>query len=158
MVSNCVPIAELVLDQIDARAGLDRLEDCLHMIERAFASWQQDGAAANFPLLIAAATPRSAVIFQSDGWPDAEGCCEPALARQAVLAAVETRTSPGATGTIGAGLSLLLGPKGRAQQQRDAAEVRRRGSVPLVVALLAPDRDDVETLVTTVALVPRVLH
>jgi hypothetical protein len=57
-----------------------------------------------------------------------------------------------------AGLSLLLGPKGRAEQQRDAATIRRRGSVPLVVALLATAGDDVETLVTTVAVVPRVLH
>ena len=57
-----------------------------------------------------------------------------------------------------AGLSLLLGPEGRARQQRDAAEVRERGSVPLVVALLAPAGGDVETLVTTVAVVPRVLH
>ena len=44
------------------------------------------------------------------------------------------------------GLSLLLGLKGRAEQQRDAAEVRKVGSVPLVVALLAPAGDDVETL------------
>jgi hypothetical protein len=112
-----------------------------------------------FPLLIAAASPRSAVIFHSAGWPEADGCCGPALARQAVLAAIETSTSPESTGTIGAGLSLLLGPKGRARQQRDAAEIRRAGSVPLIVALMAPGSgDDVETLVTTVAVVPRTLH
>jgi hypothetical protein len=55
-------------------------------------------------------------------------------------------------------LSLLLGPEGRDRQQRDADEVRKSGSVPLVVALLAPAGDDVETLVTTVAVVPRALH
>lgn len=47
---------------------------------------------------------------------------------------------------------------GRAEQQRDAADIRKVGSVPLVVALLAPAGDDVETLVTTVAVAPRVLH
>jgi hypothetical protein len=155
---SCVPISALVLDQIDARPGLDRLADCVPMLESAFASWQENGAAADFPLLIGAASPRSAVIFQSDGWPDADDCCAPEIARQAVLAAIETRTSPEATDTIAAGLSLLLGPKGRARQQRDAAEIRRTGSVPLVVALMAPNGDDVETLVTAVAVVPRVLH
>ena len=51
-----------------------------------------------------------------------------------------------------------------------APSIRRAGSVPLVVALMAPHRDavvalmapgsgdDVETIVTTVAVVPRVLH
>jgi hypothetical protein len=159
-VSDCIPIAELILDQIDARPGLDRLQDCLPMLEEAFARWQQNGAAANFELLIAAASPRSAVIFQSDGgWPDADNCCEPALARQAALRAIEARTSLENTDIIAAGLSLLLGPKGRARQQRDAAEIHRAGSVPLVVALLAPGRgDDVETLLTTVAVAPRILH
>jgi hypothetical protein len=58
-----------------------------------------------------------------------------------------------------AGLSLLLGRSGRARQRRDAAEIRRSGSVPLVVLLLAPGSgDDVEVLTTTVAVVPRVLH
>ena len=44
---NCVPISELVWDEIDSRPGLDKLADCLPMLEQAFASWQQDGAAAN---------------------------------------------------------------------------------------------------------------
>src|SRR4029077_8957284 len=64
-----------------------------------------------FPLLIAAASPRSAVVFQADDWPQADGCCEPALARQAALRALESRALPEATGIIAAGLSLLLGPK-----------------------------------------------
>jgi hypothetical protein len=89
------------------------------MLEQAFASWQENGGAANFELLIAAASPGSAVIFQSDGWPDADGCCEPALARQAVLAAIEAGTSSKNMGTIGSGLSLLLGPRpGPAATQR----------------------------------------
>jgi hypothetical protein len=157
-VINCAPIAELILDEIDARAGLDRLQDCLPKLEEVFERWRENGAAANFPLLIAAASPRSAVIFHSDGWPDADGCCEPVLARQAVLAAIEGEASPKNTGTISAGLSLLLGPKGRAQQQRDAAKIRRAESVPLCVALLAGSGDDVEVLVTTVAVASRILH
>jgi hypothetical protein len=38
----------LVLEQIDARPGLDRLADCIPMLEQAFASWQDNGGAANF--------------------------------------------------------------------------------------------------------------
>jgi hypothetical protein len=44
-----MPIAELVLDPIDAHY---------------------------FPPLVAAAT-RGATIFHSAGWADADGCCEP---------------------------------------------------------------------------------
>ena len=155
---NTVPIAELVLDELDAVSGLDQLEACLPWLEKVYVSWQKEGGAANFPLLVAAATPRGATIFHSAGWADADGCCEPEIARQVVLTAIEAPPSTKNTDIIAAGLSLLLGPKGRARQQRDAAEVQKRGSVPLVVALLAPAGDDVETLVTTVAVVPRVLH
>jgi hypothetical protein len=63
------------------------------MLEDAFARWQQNGAAANFPLLVAAASPRSAVVFHSPGWPDADGRCEPDLARHAVLMAIEMPSS-----------------------------------------------------------------
>jgi hypothetical protein len=157
-VSDRAPIAELVLEEIDARPGLDRLADCLPVLERAFARWQQGGAAAKFGLLVAAASPRAAVVFHSPGWPDADNCCEPELARHAVLRAIEGHTVPDATGIIAAGLSLLLGPSGRARQQRDAAEIYRSGSVPLVVALLAPHGGDVEAMISTVAVVPRVLH
>ena len=103
-------------------------------------------------------SPHSAVIFHSVGWPDADGACEPDLARQAVLAAIERKTSTENIDVIAAGLSLLLGPEGRARQQRDAAAIRKEGSTPLVVALLAPGGDDVEAMVSTVAVVPRVLH
>jgi hypothetical protein len=88
----------------------------------------------------------------------ADGCCEPELARQAVLRAIERNTSPEATGIIAAGLSLLLGRSGRARQQRDAAEICRAGSVPLIVAMMAPHGDDVEAMISTVAVEPRVLH
>jgi hypothetical protein len=155
---NTVPIAKLVLDELDAVSGLVQLEACLPWLEKVYASWQKEGGAANFPLIIAAATRRGATIFHSVGWADADDCCTPELARQAVLTAIEAPPSTKNTDIIAAGLSLLLGPKGRAEQQRDAAEIRKVGSVPLVVALLAPAGDDVETLVTTVAVVPRVLH
>ena len=89
---------------------------------------------------------------------DADDCCQPVVARHAVLAAIEGPPSAKNTDIIAAGLSLLLGPEGRARQQRGADEVRARGSVPLVVALLAPDGDDVEILLTMVAVVPRMLH
>jgi alkylation response protein AidB-like acyl-CoA dehydrogenase len=76
-----------------------------------------------------------------------------------VLAAIEGNGSIENTNVISAGLSLLLGPEGRARQRRDATEIRRRGSVALVVALLAPGSgNDVEALTTTVAVAPRVLH
>jgi len=155
---NTVPIAELVLDELDAVSGLDQLEACLPWLEKVYVSWQKEGGAANFPLLVAAATPRGATIFHSAGWADADGCCEPEIARQVVLTAIEAPPSTKNTDIIAAGLSLLLCPKGRARQQRDAAEVHRDGSVPLVVALLAPNGDDTEALITMVAVAPRVLH
>ena len=157
-MSDCAPISELILDELDAVSGLDQLEACLPWLEKVYMRWQAEGGAANFPLLVAAATPRGATIFHSAGWADADDCCTPELARQAVLAAIEALPSTKNTDIIAAGLSLLLGPKGRAEQQRDAAEVRKRGSVPLVVALLAPAGDEVETLVTTVTVPARALH
>jgi hypothetical protein len=50
----------------------------------------------------------------------------------------------------------LLGRSGRARQRRDAAEIRRAGSVPLIIALMAPH--DVEAMISTVAVELRVLH
>ena len=80
------------------------------------------------------------------------------VARHTVLAAIEAPPSTKNTDVIAAGLSLLLGPEGRARQQRDADAIRKLGLVPLVVALLASAGDEVETLVTTVAVAARALH
>jgi hypothetical protein len=157
-MSDTVPISELILDQLDAVSGLDQLEACIPWLEKVYTRWQAEGGAANFPLIVAAATPRGATIFHSPGWAEADNACTPALARQAILKAIEALPSTKNTDIIAAGLSLLLGPEGRDRQQRDADEVRKSGSVPLVVALLAPAGDDAETLVTTVAVVPRALH
>jgi len=157
-VTNCFPISDLLLQQIDARPGLDQLEACLPLLEQAFASWQAQGAAANFGLLVAAASPCDAVVFHASGWPEADGCCAPELAQHAVLRAIERHAEPQAIGVIAAGLSLLLGPEGRAQQQRDAAEIRKAHGVAMVVALLAPCRDGVEALISTVAVESRILH
>ena len=56
-------------------------------------------------------------------------------------------------------LSRDLAPTAAAQQRRDAAEVQKRGAVPLVVALLAAAGGDaVELFVTTIAVAPRILH
>src|SRR4029077_19926704 len=90
---NTVPIAELVLDELDAVSGLDQLEACLPWLEKVYTSWQSEGGAANFPLIIPAASPRGATIFHSVGWADADGCCTPELARQAVLRAIEAPPS-----------------------------------------------------------------
>ena len=158
-MSDCIPISTLIEEELADSPGLDRLKACLPMLEAAFASWQRNGGAANFGLLIAAASPRDAVIFHFDSWPDADGRCEPNLARQAVLVAIERHAAPEAIGIIAAGLSLLLGPAGRARQQCEAAEIRHTGSVPLIVALMAPGSgDDFETLVTTLAVVPKILY
>ena len=86
----------------------------------------------------------------------ADGRCEPDRARHAALRAIERSTLPNATGIIAARLSLLLGRSGRARQRRDAAEIRRAGSVPLIIALMAPH--DVEAMISTVAVELRVLH
>jgi hypothetical protein len=129
------------------------------MLEAAFDRWQENGATSNFGLIVAAASPASAVVFHAAGWPDADGRCEPALARRAVLYAIEQPSSTETINIIVAGLSLLLGPEGRARQQRDAAEVRALGSTPLVVGLLASAGGDaVETMISTIATAPRVLN
>src|SRR6476646_6726436 len=61
LVNGGIPIAELVLEEIDAWPGRDRPEACLPKLEEIFADWQAGGAAASFPLLIAAASPPLAV-------------------------------------------------------------------------------------------------
>src|SRR5258706_15767093 len=107
------PLAELVLDRIDAVSGLDQLETCLPWLEKVYANWQAEGGAANFPLIVAAATPRGATIFHSAGWADADGACEPALARQVVLRAIEALPPTKNTDIVAAGLGLFVGRKGR---------------------------------------------
>jgi len=62
LVNGGIPIAELVLEEIDACPGLDRPEACLPKLEEIFADWQAGGAAASLPLLIAAVSPRLAVL------------------------------------------------------------------------------------------------
>ena len=68
-----------------------------------------------------------------------------------MLAAIERHAASGAIGLIAAGLSLLLGPAGRARQQSDAAEIRRSGATPLIVGLKVLHSDDVEAMISTVA-------
>ena len=84
-MSDCAPITDLILDELDAVAGLDQLEACLPWLEKVYTRWQAEGGAANFPLIVAAATPRGATIFHSIGWADADDGCAPELARHAVL-------------------------------------------------------------------------
>jgi hypothetical protein len=147
----------LIEAEMDAFPGLDRLDVCLPWLEKVYANWQAEGGAANFPLIVAAASPCSATIFHCAGWPKTAG--DPGRARHTVLAAIEADSSTKNADTIAIGLSLLLGPKGCARQQRDADEVRKAGATPLCVALLAPGGDDdVEMMITTVAVVPQVLH
>ena len=47
LVNGGIPIAELVLEEIDACPGLDRPEACLPKLEEIFADWQAGGAAAS---------------------------------------------------------------------------------------------------------------
>ena len=155
---NTLPIAEVMLDHLDAHAGFDHLADAIPVLEAAFDRWMERGAAANFPLIVAAATPLDALVLHAPGWPDADGACTEDLARRAVLVAIESEHTARTTDIITAGLSLLLGCDGRARQGRDAAGIREAGSVPLVVALLAAAGDETEALVATIAVVPRVLH
>jgi hypothetical protein len=157
-MSDTIPISELILDELDALAGLDQLEACLPWLEKVYTRWQAEGGAANFPLIVAAATPRGATIFHSHGWAEADDCCTPKLARQAILTAIEALPSIKNTDIVAAGLSLLLGPDGRARQQRDADAIRKVGSVPLCVALLASAGEETETLITTIAVASRVLN
>ena len=66
-MSDCAPIADLILDQLDAVSGLDNLETCLPWLEKVYTRWQAEGGAANFPLIVAAATPRGAFSFRRLG-------------------------------------------------------------------------------------------
>ena len=58
---NTVPIAELVLDELDAVSGLDQLEACLPWLEKVYVSRQKEGGAANFP-------PRSVGMDRCRWW------------------------------------------------------------------------------------------
>jgi hypothetical protein len=157
-VSDGIPISKLLADELDAVPGLDNLETCIPWLEKVYTRWQSEGGAANFPLIVAAATPRGATIFHSTGWAEADGCCDQATAGRVILAAIEAPVSTKNTDVVAAGLSLILGPDGRARQQRDADAISTLGSVPLVVALLASTGEEVENLVTTIAVASRVLN
>ena len=126
-MSDCAPISELILDELDAVSGLDRLETCLPWLAKVYARWQTEGGAANYPLIVAAATPRGATIFHSAGWAEADGVCERSAAGRAIVNAIESPVSTKNTDVVAAGISLLLGPDGRARQQRDADAIRKSG-------------------------------
>ena len=113
---NTVPITELVLNQLDAVPGLDRLESSLGWLEQVYGRWQDEGAASNFPLVVVAATPCAAIVLHSAGWPEADDVCKPDIARQVALRAIERRCSGEIIGVIG-GFELAS----RAERPRSTA-------------------------------------
>ena len=121
-MSDCAPISELILDELDAVSGLDQLEACLPWLEKVYVL-QREGGAANFPL-IRAATPRGATIFHSAGWADADDAARRKRPGAPCWRQSRRRPSTKNTDVIAAGLSLLLGREGRGR----AATRCRRGS------------------------------
>jgi hypothetical protein len=115
-------------------------------------------------LVIAAATPRSCVVFATTGWPpcdqDAAAEVDRGKAAMAIVAAIESAPTVETTNRILDGLTVLLGHAGIAAQCADARVIVERGGSPLVVALFEWQPESVTVLCTTVsfALGARTLH
>ena len=141
-----------------------RLLKVLPSLLEAVASWR--GPTSPTPgrdsLYVAAAMPGSCIVFAADGWPaydeeQAARLSKGNLARTvcAILTRAPTRE---VTSNILIALTVLMGPEGLEQQQRDARRIRSGGGVPVVAALFDRQEKDVAVLVTTVAVLRPTVH
>ena len=102
-------------------------------------------------LVIAAATPKGAVVLAADGWPQIGATkLKTSDVALALSAAIESKGDEG--DTVLTGLTVMLGKAGIAAQAADAAQIIEDGKLPLVVALLERQPKSVALLVTTIAL------
>lgn len=128
----------------------EKLNACVPHLTRIGELWAAHGLI-DAPLLIACATPNAAILVRGEGWPDADACCGREAAAEAVIAAVQGPVTDDACGIIAAGISLLLGPDGRALHLANVARIRGAGQIPVLVYMLA----DTEIMTLTTVGVPR---
>jgi hypothetical protein len=144
-----------------------RLTACLPMLCEAIDNWA--GPAPDAGLILATATPASALIVSCHGWPN-PSVGELVLQQAGVtrhhvaLAVVNAVESPQAvlkTNVFVYGCAALLGAAGIAAQRAAAARIIDAGGTPLAVALLERrEKVNVAVLITTIPapLRRRVLH
>jgi hypothetical protein len=142
-------VAQLIED-VDDPVARPRLRRCLPYLFEAVANF--DASAASGRLVIAAATPKGAVVLAAEDWPDVKRSkLKRGDVALALSAAIECKDNWEGD-TILIGLTVMLGRAGLGAQAADAALIRQDGKQPLVVALVERQPKTVTMLVTTVAL------
>ena len=138
-----------LIESVDDITVRPRLRKCLPFLWQAIATW--DASAASGKLVIAAATPKAAVVLAAEGWPEIGATkLKTSDVALALSAAIESKGDEG--DTVLTGLTVMLGKVGIAAQAQDAAQIIEDGMRPLVVALLERQPKSVALLVTTIAL------
>ena len=139
-------IEQAIADAAIAEPVKQRLRSCLPWLTEALATCVPVDA-----LVIAAATPRGALIFASEAWPllpDAK--LDRGRVALSIHAAIEGGTEHD---IILSGVSYLLGHAGLTTAAADAIEICRRGGFP-IVAVLTELVDSVVTLLVSVVPLP----
>ena len=122
-----------VIEECDDPSARQRLEDCLPALEVALEKW---GGVTPSGMTIACATPRSSAVLWAEDWAQVSDQPVSPTVTSAIARAIESPTTQAATDAIVTGLSLVLGPDGRARANNDAARIVADGRLPLIVLLV----------------------
>jgi hypothetical protein len=148
-------------DAIEAQVDPEsqpRLLRALPSLLEGVASWGGPTDEQRNDVFVAAALPRSCIVFAADRWPTYDEAQAAKLSRGDLALALYSNLTCAPNEEVNSNiliaLTVLMGPEGVEQQQRDARPIRSGGGVPLLTTLLDRQGNSVAVLVTTVA-VPR---
>lgn len=134
-----------VIETVRDAAAKPRLRRCLPHLWSAIE--QIDTRKLPGHLVVAAATPQGATVLTAACWPHRS---RSTVTKAAAVAALSTAIDVADSDSILTGLTLLLGRKGMAAQQSDAAQILEDGGQPLVVVLVEREQGNITALVTTI--------
>lgn len=105
-------------------------------------------------IVIAASTPKGAVIFAADAWPSPEipGIPEAAYNRGAVALALHEATESAESGVVIDSIAVLLGPEGVRNMGNDWRGIAERGLQPVIVVLSERVESVVSVVITVVGI------
>jgi hypothetical protein len=133
-------IATAITAAIDANCDEDnaaRLCRCLPMLLEAIDDWRSGAAVAPLgSVVMAASTPRDAIVFHAADWPDGDPKPFARFAPGDIGAVVSVAVENGSYDIVAAGLSVLLGRAGVAKHRNDALGIIRSGGMAVTALLV----------------------
>ena len=130
-----------------------RLGQCIPYVTQALDQWCDAPYVECPPLLLCAATTKSAILLRADGWLELDekkrAKLKPEDVAAALMAAVESPMSAAVTERILVAACTLLGPGGVAQQIASAERIARVNALPIHVLLLQQEGVDITAAILT---------